>query len=647
MAERSFTPNEPGAARNVASWLITHGNHESYQIDVSWPLTWSSRKDESVANVLYLVDGNALFLTATETIRRCEAQSHRRQSSEHQTGTIVVAVGYPLTDTVFSPRRSYDLTPLCPPKQYTPLAGPDGKPKSDETYGYGGADGFLSFITGVVQPFIQTEAFPRVTFARTAIFGHSYGGLFVLHTLFTRPSSFDIYLAASPSIWWSDRFILSEAERFCTDSLEPGRRPVFWMSYGSREQAPVQGHGELPERFQIRQEAAGQRRMADNCRDLEAMLLDRADGRFRAVEIREFADEDHGSVIAPALNGAIEDRTGRRTVQEPKAAHGTADPWTAPTVAGLGDDSASSVPPTVEQDCETNTFPHLDIERMTVLLCRELSWDKSIVRIQTEIEFLQMKSKNAATGRSSPNCTAAPGPPHEHEPMKRLPPPKKVCDHLLSVYSATFERICRVLHLPSFRRQYEEFWSYQMQDHDHDHNHDLNQPTMPSAVVPQLTTVLTIGAQIADSDTRDMHAATYQILTTDGMALVHAWLEKLHGKQQTELTAIQARALVLLAQTRRCDGLDKLWTASTALLRRAKVSNRHLDPPFIPNLTAFEREMRRRLWVTIVALGIQASVLSSIPLIIPIFLPLLFFPSLIEDSDFDESSQKIPSDDAK
>jgi predicted alpha/beta superfamily hydrolase len=256
----------------------------------------------SLRNTRYLVDGNALFLTATEALRR--RQSHRPR----ETGTIVVAIGYPLTTSVFSPRRSYDLTPPC--ETYTPPDGPDGNPKIEE---HGGADRFLSFITDVVRRFISTTIFPHVPFARTALFGHSYGGLFVLHTLFTRPESFDVYFAASPSIWWNDRIVLSEAEEFCsnddhTHSTSPRcsgstTSPTLRLSFGSLEESPVWELGEPDERFSLRKRGAARRRMKGNCSELYSLLLQ--SGRLRTVEMREYPDEDHGSVIAPALSGGV------------------------------------------------------------------------------------------------------------------------------------------------------------------------------------------------------------------------------------------------------------------------------------------------------------------------------------------------------
>ncbi|KAL4952926.1 Alpha/Beta hydrolase protein [Aspergillus filifer] len=295
MTQWRFSPVQPAAARNMASWTVSGGNKESaaYQIDVSWPLTWPGYDSVAQANAVYLVDGNALFLTATEALRR------RASHQPLETPTVVVAIGYQLTDSVFSLRRSYDLTPSC--EKYTPPDGPDGKPKTEA---HGGADEFLTFITEVVRPFVETRTFPGVKFTRRALFGHSYGGLFVLHTLFTRPDAFDVYLAASPSIWWNESFILTEAREFLgavrSDALI---RPVLRLCYGSREQYPVPGPGEPMEKFEKRKEAAARRRMTENCIELHLCLLE--SDKFSIIEMREYPGEDHGSVIAPALTGAL------------------------------------------------------------------------------------------------------------------------------------------------------------------------------------------------------------------------------------------------------------------------------------------------------------------------------------------------------
>ena len=81
--------------------------------------------------------------------------------------------------------------------------------------GLGGADAFLGFVGGQVRSLVRKQ-FADVSIGEEAIFGHSFGGLCVLHALFSkRGGVFDAYFAASPSIWWDSK-IVQEAEDFCS-----------------------------------------------------------------------------------------------------------------------------------------------------------------------------------------------------------------------------------------------------------------------------------------------------------------------------------------------------------------------------------------------------------------------------------------------
>ncbi|KAB8238762.1 alpha/beta hydrolase [Aspergillus alliaceus] len=286
----TFNPSQCGSGRNMASWEVSGGEHATYLIDVSWPLDWQGTNISSVANAVYLVDGNAMFLSATDVTRRQESLRPNKPS------TIVVGIGYPLKDSVYGPGRSLDLTPPC--DHYTPPDGPDGKPRPEP---HGGADRFLSFINHILRPFIAT-VFPNVSFARTALFGHSYGGLFVLNTLFTNPTSFDTYLVASPSIWWNEKFIMTKVAQFLQGPRQ-STRPTVRLSYGTWEQYPVRRRGEPLEKYERRVCIAAKRRMADNCNEMYLRLV--GSQQLQSVEKREYLDEDHGSVISPALSGAV------------------------------------------------------------------------------------------------------------------------------------------------------------------------------------------------------------------------------------------------------------------------------------------------------------------------------------------------------
>jgi predicted alpha/beta superfamily hydrolase len=101
--------------------------------------------------------------------------------------------------------RSLDLTPPTDPANL-PAGMPNGWGAT------GGNDAFLSFLVDELKPAIAKAV--DVDPSRQALFGHSLGGLFVLHTLFVRSDAFDTYIAGSPSIWWAKRAILGEVAGF-------------------------------------------------------------------------------------------------------------------------------------------------------------------------------------------------------------------------------------------------------------------------------------------------------------------------------------------------------------------------------------------------------------------------------------------------
>ncbi|KAJ5364886.1 uncharacterized protein N7496_010599 [Penicillium cataractarum] len=294
MAQWDFKRND-GCIRNVASWDVTSPQNQPYLLQVSWPLEWASLEEKdtitSKANVLYLVDGNAMFLSATEILRR------RRLRNPEELATIIIGLSYPLTNSVYSPRRGFDLTPPC--NSYNPPKSAHGNPQPQA---YGGADIFLDFITNTIHNYVFMNLFPRVSIQQKGLFGHSYGGLFALHTLYTMPVSFDVYLAVSPSIWWNDNFILQEERQFYRLPRQ-AHRPGVWMAYGSLEESPQSEIDQSDENLDGRARLRKGRRMGRNCEEMARRLEEC--GQVGVVKMRRYEDEDHGSVVAGALAGGI------------------------------------------------------------------------------------------------------------------------------------------------------------------------------------------------------------------------------------------------------------------------------------------------------------------------------------------------------
>ncbi|PWY96093.1 putative hydrolase of the alpha/beta superfamily [Aspergillus sclerotioniger CBS 115572] len=291
----------PIALPNSKQLYLENDRGETYLIQISWPLHWQDDRttdrgalpiiESHPSPPLYIVDGNALFLTATEAAWRRAASSH------FAGGGIIVAVGYPLTGKLYDARRrSLDLTP--------PTDGP--------IPGYGGADVFLDFITNKVRPAVKAQ-FPQLTCSREALYGHSYGGLLALYALFTRPDSFHCYMASSPSIWWNSRCILKEARAFLgqqqeqqerkADGSPPIKPPSLMTFFGSFEQNPPQWADEPLDHYEGRKQIAADLRMGDNVIELCEMLG--GSDRLHSILMSQYEGEEHTSVMACSMSRSL------------------------------------------------------------------------------------------------------------------------------------------------------------------------------------------------------------------------------------------------------------------------------------------------------------------------------------------------------
>jgi predicted alpha/beta superfamily hydrolase len=239
----------------------------------------------------YVTDGNAHFFTAVEAIRRGLAVATSKDA-------IVVAIGYPDTGHyVFGDRRAYDLTP--PVRHYVPPTSWDGR---EFAMPHGGADKLLELIQGSVRHWLLTDMFPHFVPEREVLVGHSYGSLFALHALFRNDTCFDTYVALSPTIWWSDHFLLGEEKAF-QERNDHKKSLSLYLSYGHYEQYPKRRKIYSDDEFAKRQAHALSWRTKGDADEMADRL--RASSRFSTVKVKEYMDEDHGSLAGCALGWAI------------------------------------------------------------------------------------------------------------------------------------------------------------------------------------------------------------------------------------------------------------------------------------------------------------------------------------------------------
>ena len=234
--------------------------------------------------VLYVLDGDLMFALTAQLMRNRFA----RGPGVPAQGAVVVGLGYAGDQVLNLAARTYDYTPPAP-----------GPATDERGRREGGADAFLDFIDATVRPLVADAA--RVDTARQTLFGHSYGGLCALHALFTRPGSFQNYVAASPSVWWRSGFILQEQARFVAERRAAAKPLRLLVTQGEREtEVPTD-----PTRAAILRERQGNdrlRALLDSLRGVPALN----------VRFASFPGADHGTSMAPAAQQALSLAIGGR-----------------------------------------------------------------------------------------------------------------------------------------------------------------------------------------------------------------------------------------------------------------------------------------------------------------------------------------------
>ncbi|KAL7958912.1 hypothetical protein V8C34DRAFT_281513 [Trichoderma compactum] len=177
-------------------------------------------------------------------------------------------------------------------------------------------------------------------------------------------------------------------------------------------------------------------------------------------------------------------------------------------------------------------------------------------------------------------------------PTKELPE-KQVCDKLIDCYLKTTENIFRILHLPSFRRDYEELWE---------------PGAYPDiAFIVHLKLILAIGAMSYDDQLSMRTSAirwVYEAMT---------WAAEPEFKARLGIQFIQTQILLLLAREAVGVSGDSVWVSAGDVVRRAIHMGLHRDPRHLPKRSLFANEMHRRLWNAILEMLLRMSLTSGGP----------------------------------
>jgi predicted alpha/beta superfamily hydrolase len=229
----------------------------------------------------WMLDGNAALLEFDEVLLEelAEVEPH-----------LLVFVGYDNQKRVDMLARTRDYTPVAAERM--------GEDEQMHLVG-GGASAFLDALEQQIRPQVARHA--PTDAKRQTLWGHSFGGLFTLHALYSGTAGFQTYASGSPSLWWGDGYLLGEPERryMAAETHQPAR---LILMLGGRERQPGPGGRDR----QNPRVAAHQRCVA--CVPEDAVL--QLSQRLRQlpglqVEYREFAELSHGPMLRASLLYAL------------------------------------------------------------------------------------------------------------------------------------------------------------------------------------------------------------------------------------------------------------------------------------------------------------------------------------------------------
>ncbi|KAM0284020.1 hypothetical protein ACHAQH_002215 [Verticillium albo-atrum] len=194
----------------------------------------------------------------------------------------------------------------------------------------------------------------------------------------------------------------------------------------------------------------------------------------------------------------------------------------------------------------------------------------------------------------------------------RTMPARKLADQLVDAYLRTFESVYRVVHIPSFKAEYDRYWL------------DPAAASEPFVVLLQLC--MAIGAAFHDD------IFSLRTIATQWVYEAQVWLMLPCEKSKMTILGLQILCLLHHAKNTTNVGSDLTWIGAGALLRTAMYMGLHEDPKCIAKMSAFRAEMRRRLWATILEILLASSISSG-------------GPPLISPSDYDTEPPANVDDD--
>lgn len=215
--------------------------------------------------------------------------------------------------------------------------------------------------------------------------------------------------------------------------------------------------------------------------------------------------------------------------------------------------------------------------------------------------------------------------------LEALLPPKSETDALVDVYLDQFEQIHRIVHIPTFKKEYAEYWK-------------AGSKKRYAAFTTLILSMLAVASCVHTHENMKFigmmssarHWAEKWIIACDD------WQSR-QSQKHRRLIHYQIACLLYLAKRVNTFKKKRFWTNSGALIHDGIAVGLHREPSHMANkITIYNQEMRRRIWTTIQEFDMQASFDHGLPTLLSQLHYDVNPPRNLDDEDFDETTETLP-----
>ncbi|KAE8399669.1 hypothetical protein BDV37DRAFT_287393 [Aspergillus pseudonomiae] len=186
--------------------------------------------------------------------------------------------------------------------------------------------------------------------------------------------------------------------------------------------------------------------------------------------------------------------------------------------------------------------------------------------------------------------------------LRAIIPSKKVASALLDAYFENFEKIHRVIHIPSFKEEFEASWR--------------SQGSLSLSWVANLVIILRLGLLAhpnPESISEDASPEWLPYIESQGLQLAELFSHCRSSEGRPSLDHVQTQCLLVVARITDGSKATVAWKLAGQLIQTCLIMGFHRESELVGgHMSIFDAEMRRRLWTTALELYLHVSRHASV-----------------------------------